>query len=315
MNTKPIVVVSKCLGFDACRYNGQMLSDSFVDQLAPYVEFRTVCPEVEIGLGTPRSPVKIVVRDGKPLLIQPETEKDVTESMETFSHDFLSSLDEVDGFILKNRSPSCGIKDTKLYSKVGKGPQLGKGAGLFGQKVIEMYGGLAVEDEGRLNNIKIREHFLIKLFTLARFREVKQTGTTQALIEFQTTHKMLLMAYNQTRMRLLGKLIGKADKKSSAKKLIAEYEEGLHHILIRPARTTAHINALMHALGYFSKQLKTSEKGFFLDLLEKYRNGQIPLITLLSLIQSWTIRFNSEYLAQQLYFSPYPESLLRQEKQ
>ncbi len=310
MDIKPIVVVSRCLGFDACRYDGQMLSNSFVSQLAPYVEFRPVCPEVEIGMGTPRAPIKIIMQQGKPHLIQAETGNDFTHSMQEFSEEFFSSLGEVDGFILKNRSPSCGIKDTKIYAKVEKGPAIGKASGLFGKQVLSEYGGLAIEDEGRLNNKKIREHFLIKLFTLARFREVKRMGTLGALMQFQTAHKLLLMAYNQSQMRKMGKLIGSATKMTPMPELFLEYEQGLHCVFSRQARIGSHINALMHAIGYFSKQLSAAEKTFFLDHLEKYRNGQVPLITLVSLIQSWTLRFGSEYLSQQMYLTPYPESLL-----
>ncbi|MBF0278480.1 MAG: DUF523 and DUF1722 domain-containing protein [SAR324 cluster bacterium] len=310
MEMKPIVVVSRCLGFEACRYDGQILSNSFIQQLAPSVEIRTVCPEVEIGMGTPRAPIKIVMQEGIPRLIQSQTEKDFTRSMQNFCEEFVKSLKDVDGFILKNRSPSCGIKDTKTYSKIEKGPAIGKGPGLFGGHVLKTCGGLAIEDEGRLNNTKIREHFLMKLFTLARFRESKREGTLQALMRFQSTHKLLLMAYNQAQMRKMGKLIGSASKTSVNQSLFSEYERELQHAFSRPARIGSHINALMHALGYFSKELKSSEKAFFLDHLEKYRNGQIPLITLLSLIQSWTIRFDSKYLRQQFYLTPFPESLL-----
>ncbi len=310
MEMKPIVIVSRCLGFDACRYDGQMLSNSFLQQLAPYVEFQTVCPEVEIGMGTPRSPIKIIMQDGKSRLVQPDTGTDFTQPMQQFSNEFLLSIAEVDGFILKNRSPSCGIKDTKIYSKIEKGPVAGKGPGLFGELVLKKFGGLAIEDEGRLNNRKIREHFLIKLFTMTRFREVRQKATMKALMQFQTSHKLLLMAYHQTQMRQMGKLVGSASKNTQVSDLLLAYEQGLHHALSRPARIGSHINALMHAVGYFSKQLSAAEKAFFLDHLEKYRNEQISLITLLSLIQSWTIRFGSDYLSQQIYLTPYPESLL-----
>src|SRR5581483_3713523 len=122
---KPRIVVSKCIGFEPCRYNGEIVRDKFVAQLEPYVEFLGVCPEVAIGLGTPRPPIRIVASGNQFKLIQPSTGLDVSSEMRRFTSDFLSGLSDVDGFILKNRSPSCGFIDVKLYSGPEKGPCIG----------------------------------------------------------------------------------------------------------------------------------------------------------------------------------------------
>jgi uncharacterized protein YbbK (DUF523 family) len=78
---KPQVVVSKCLGFAACRYDGAMISDDFVRRLAAHVTFRPVCPEMEIGLGCPRDPIRVVLAGKELRLMQPATGRDVTEAM------------------------------------------------------------------------------------------------------------------------------------------------------------------------------------------------------------------------------------------
>src|SRR5258705_12930428 len=101
---KPVIVVSKCLGFDACRYDGQQLESPFVQELRKHVTICTVCPELEIGLGVPRLPIKIVEKSGDRRLLQTETLKDLTQEMHHFSETFLRSLHEADGFILKSRS-------------------------------------------------------------------------------------------------------------------------------------------------------------------------------------------------------------------
>src|ERR1700722_912791 len=108
---KPRIVISKCIGFEACRYNGEIVEDKFVHRLAGHVEFICVCPEVEIGLGTPREAVRIVSAGDEFKLIQPASGLDLTRKMRAFTGDFLSSLGDVDGFILKTRSPSCGISE------------------------------------------------------------------------------------------------------------------------------------------------------------------------------------------------------------
>ncbi|MCV5520250.1 DUF523 domain-containing protein, partial [Escherichia coli] len=83
----------------------EMIPDATIRNLQPFVTFIPVCPEVEIGLGTPRETIRIVEENGVNRLVQPSTREDVTEKMERFSNDFLHTISDVDGFILKNRSP------------------------------------------------------------------------------------------------------------------------------------------------------------------------------------------------------------------
>ncbi len=304
----PQVVVSKCLGFAACRYNGQVIPDPFVEQLRPFVDFLPVCPEVEIGLGVPRPPIRVIQRDGERRLVQPETGRDVTEAMQSFSASFLAGLPAVDGFILKNRSPSCGIKDVKLYADTASESPVGKGPGLFGQAVLEHFGHLAVEDEGRLTNLVLRDHFLTKLFTLARFRRAKAAGTMDELVRFHTEHKLLLMAYNQSRLQAMGRVAANPARRPAAE-VFTDYERLLWEALARPPRRTAGINVLMHAMGYFSARLTPAEKALFLDTLERYRARRVPLSTPVYILRSWIARFEEPYLARQVFFEPYPIAL------
>jgi len=171
---KPIIVTSKCLGFECCRYNGGIQNDDFIKKLNDFVEYITVCPEVEIGLSTPRDPIRIVQNNGELSLVQPKTGKDFSKVMYEFSQEFINSLENVDGFILKSRSPSCGIKDVKIYPNSEKGGGSSKGKGFFAAVAQEQLPYLAIEDEGRLKDFKIREHFLTKIFTLAEFRRIRK---------------------------------------------------------------------------------------------------------------------------------------------
>jgi uncharacterized protein YbgA (DUF1722 family)/uncharacterized protein YbbK (DUF523 family) len=307
--TRPIVVVSKCLEFEPVRYDGSVVHDEFVRAFKPHVDFIPVCPEVEIGLGVPRATVRVVRDDGGRRLIQPATGADVTGKMDAFSTSFLDGLEAVDGFILKSRSPSSGIKEVKIYAGAEKAAPVGKGPGFFGGAVLARFGHLAVEDEGRLKNLRIREHFLTKLFALASFREVKASGRFGELVKFHTRNKFLFMAYNQTRLRALGKTVANHERLPAAEAIRA-YEEDFYAALARPSRHTANINVLMHGLGHFSKQLGHEEKSFFLDLLEEYRAGRVPLSVPLTVLREYVVRFGEEYLASQTFFSPYPEVLV-----
>ena len=197
---KPNVFISKCLGFEHCRWNSAIISDTFISKLLPHINYTTTCPELDIGLGVPRNPIRIIQIEDELHLIQHSTGKDVSEEMLKFADEYLTSIKSMnlDGFILKNRSPSCGIKDVKIYPKVEKSAALTKKAsGFFGGKIYEHFPYLPIEDEGRLKNDEIRENFLTKLFLFARFRKIKEKQEFNALVDFHRTNKYLLRIYSQ----------------------------------------------------------------------------------------------------------------------
>ena len=305
----PKVFVSHCLGFGRCRYNGQTIVDPFVEILKPYVTPVTICPEVEIGLGVPRPPIRLIEEQGEISLLQPETGRDVTGEMTAFAKSFLDTLDEVDGFILKYRSPSCGPNQVKVYNS--RKPNAGhrKGAGAFGGRIVERFCGYPIEDEGRLHNFDIRQHFLTRLFSLARFRGVVRDGTMGSLVAFHSRHKYLLMAYSQVGLKRLGQVVANAGHRPP-NEAIEAYRAGLLRALANPPRRTNSINVLLHVLGHVSDVLNPAEKAFFLDELERYRDRRVCLSAPTSLLRSWIARFDVPYLMDQYYFEPFPEALV-----
>jgi uncharacterized protein YbgA (DUF1722 family)/uncharacterized protein YbbK (DUF523 family) len=305
---KPVVVVSKCLGFAHCRYNGEMIEDPFVRRLCDFVEFRPVCPEMEIGLGVPRDPIRVVLVAGRLRLVQPETGREFSEQMNAFADQYLARVGEVDGFLLKSRSPSCGTRDVKIYNETGNVLPASRRQGLFGAAVMERFPLVPVEDEGRLKNFLVRERFLSMLFTLARFRELSAQPTMARLTSFHAQHKLLLMTYNEQVMRQLGR-VGANEEHKPVAEVFDDYGALLPRAFTSPPKYTAAINVLMHALGYFKKGLSAQEKTFFLDTLERYRKGKVPLSVPVGVLRSWVVRFNEPYLAQQVMFQPYPEEL------
>lgn len=306
-SVRPRVVVSKCLGFERCRYNGDVISDDFVRELGAHVEFITICPEVEVGLGIPREPIRVVRGAGGLRLIQPATNRDVTDPMNSFCERFLGGLSGIDGFVLKSRSPSCGFKDVKVYGESGMVLSSAERHGFFGGAVVRRFPDKAVEDEGRLRNFLIRERFLCQLFAQARFRLLEPS--TKALVRFQAENKYLLLAYNERVMRDLGRIVANPERKPVAR-VRAEYGRRLPAAFDRPAKYTAAINVLMHALGYFRDQLNSAEKAMFLDTLERYRRGRIPLSVPTAVLRSWIARFDQPYLAAQTFFGLYPDELV-----
>ena len=309
MYDKPRVLISKCLGFASCRYNGQTIEDQFVSQLAPFVEVITTCPEMEIGLGVPRKPIRIVSVDNALRLIQPATGAEVTAPMKSFTKEFIASVGSLDGCILKNRSPSCGIGDVKIYEGIDNSSRTTKGSGFFGGAIQEQFPFTAIEDEGRLRNFTIRDHFLVQLFTFHRYRAVEEAGTIGALVTFHTRHKLLLLGYQQELYRKAGSIVANHEK-LAASEVLQLYKELLVKILADVPVYTAMINSLQHAFGWVSDILSASEKHYFLEVLEEYRDERVPLSTVLHMLRSYAIRAESAYLQEQYLFEPYPRELI-----
>jgi uncharacterized protein YbgA (DUF1722 family)/uncharacterized protein YbbK (DUF523 family) len=309
-NVKPVVVVSKCLGFEACRYNGQFEKCDLVEKLKDFVDFITVCPEVQIGLGTPRESIKLVKEDdAAPLrLIQQATGRELAKEMTEFAEEFLLGLTKVDGFILKSKSPSCGMKEVKIYKGVEKGSASVKGSGLFGKMVIEKFSNLAVESEGRIKNFNIRQNFLTKLYLMKNFRVIKESMLMEDLMEFHSSNKLLLMSYNQKQLKMLGIILGNYGELSVAQ-VYREYEKNLVLALNKIPRYTSNINVLTRSMGYFSDKLTHREKEFILDTIEQYRQSKVPFSVPLYVIKSNAVRFQEKNLINQSFFQPYPLDL------
>jgi len=306
---KPVIVLSRCLEYEPVRYNAQVIPYDFVRQLEPWVTFVPVCPELEIGLGVPRDPVRIVAIGGEARLVQPTTDRDLTREMNDFSVSFLSSLHDVDGFLLKNRSPSCGISDVKIYQGLSESASSSRGAGVFAGHVLERFPGLAIEDEGRLRNYRIREHFLTRLFSLASLRRVKAAGSMKDIVRFHSEYKFILMGYSQKELRLLGRIVANPDKRPFAE-IFDDYVAHFQAALAKPPRYTSMINVFQHAAGYFSKLLKRGEKELLQSSIERYRAKQIPAAAVTAILRAWIARFEEDYLGSQAFFDPYPPALM-----
>jgi uncharacterized protein YbgA (DUF1722 family)/uncharacterized protein YbbK (DUF523 family) len=307
-NNKPTVVVSRCLGFSKCRYNGSIVMDRFVQILNEHVNYVTVCPEADIGLGIPRDPVRLVSEKEKIELYQPATKNVYTKEMDDYSTNFFKSLGEVHGFILKGRSPSCGIKDVKIYLGKEKATGSIKGTGIFSSYAINKYPHLPIEEEGRLTNYAIREHFLTKLFTFFNFQQIKDSNSMKELVKFHSDNKYLFLSYNQSQLKNLGKIVANHEKKLF-KDFIGDYEYHLGLLFAKLPRKGNYINACMHIFGHFSENLSKEEKDFFLDRFDKYKENKIHLSVVMNLLKVYAIKYKIDYILNQTIWLTYPEEL------
>ncbi|NYT06294.1 MAG: DUF1722 domain-containing protein [Methanomicrobiales archaeon] len=303
---RPRLLLSRCIEFDRCRWNGDMIASPVVRMLAPEADMVPVCPETEIGLGVPRDPVRLVRAGGDDRLVQPATGRDITAAMGAFAIRFLDAAGSLDGIILKNRSPSCGTGNVRIYAGTASPVVAAKGPGIFARAVLDRYPGLPLEDEGRLRNFRILDHFLTAVFTIADFRELKEAGGgIRRLIRFHAENKLLLSAHNRSLARAMGRIAGGGEQEG----MIPAYEALLLQALARPPRPGAVIDVLLHAAGHFSGRVTAAEKALLLDALGRYRRGQADACAAKSIVRAWIVRFEDGYLDRQTFFAPYPDTL------
>lgn len=309
---KPKILVSACLGFCNCRYDGSVIKNHFVNMLKDYVDFDTVCPEMGIGLPSPREAIRVVTKAGKSSLMGSYSGIDHTDAMEQYIKTFQENFDETayDGVILKCKSPTCGIKDVKHYGNFGKVPSLmTKTNGFFGGKMKTTYKSLIVEDDGRLLNTEIRDHFLTCVFLHFEFKKIKASPSpAQDLVTFHTINKYLIMAYNQAALKRMGKIVANHEKLNMTS-VIELYEKELEALYMSTLKPGKNVNMLLHLFGYFKKDLSSAEKSFFLDQLSFYEKELVSFNSLLLIIKAWVVRFEEPYLKQQTIFNHYPIEL------
>ena len=309
---KPNLILSKCLEYCKCRYNGDKIPDEFVRKLEEYVNYIKICPEVEIGLGVPRNFVRLIKKNDEYKLIDSITGADYTEKMDDYIKNLTSGLqeEEVEGFIAKTSSPSCGSSDSKVYPEAGKVPALGeKRAGYFTDQLVAVFPSLVIENEGRLKNFKLRENFLIKIFMLADLRSVIDSGEIKELINFHSNNKYLIMSYNQSGLNKLGRIVA-AHEKRKTEATMNKYRDKLVEAINVLPDTGKRVNMLQHIFGYVSSDISREEREYFLDTLKDFRKDKVPFSLPLALLRSWVIRFKVEYLIPQTIFNPYPEGLV-----
>jgi uncharacterized protein YbgA (DUF1722 family)/uncharacterized protein YbbK (DUF523 family) len=313
---KPLRVgVSACLLGREVRFDGQHKRDAFlVDELGPFVEFVPVCPEVEVGMTTPRETLRLVRsgEDAGPRLRTTRTEDDWTARMNSFARRRIKLLatEDLSGYVFKKDSPSCGVWRVKTYGE-GAGEAVERdGRGLFAAALVDAFPHLPVEEEGRLRDPKLRENFIERLFAHRRLQSLWEPAWTQrTLIAFHTAHKMALLAHDEPAYRRLGRLVAEG-KKLARGTLRAQYEAGFMSALTKLATPGRHANVMTHMLGHFSDRLDPRARAEILTLIEDHRNGLVPLVVPLTLLRHYVKLLDVAYLAGQVYLDPHPKELM-----
>lgn len=302
--------ISTCLLGEPVRYDGGRKHDRYLtDTLGEYVEYVPVCPEVECGLGIPRESMHLEGDPESPRLVTSRTHRDVTDSMVRWVQTRLHQLEyeRLCGFIFKNHSPSCGMERVKIFD--GKGMPQKKGLGIFAGFFTKRFPLLPVEEEGRLYDPVLRENFIVRIFTLKRWRDLVSDGKTIGrLVDFHTRHKFLIMAHSPTHYRHMGKLVAAA-KSFPDEELFARYQENLMQALRLKAAVKKNTNVLYHLMGHFKNDLSADEKAELREIIQRYHDGFVPLIVPVTLINHYVRKYRRPYLQAQWYLNPHPLEL------
>ena len=211
------------------------------------------------------------------------------------------------GYVFCAKSPSCGMERVKVYSPEGNS-LTSEGIGAFAKEIMEGNPLLPCEENGRLNDMHIRENFVARIYAYKHWQNISATGLTKhKLTTFHSHYKYTVMSHNLVAYKKLGQLLADVDLPLAEK--ASQYISGLMEALKIPATRKNHVNTLTHIQGYFSKHLVAAQRKELCEQIDGYRLGLLPLIAPLTLINHYLMQYPKDYLKGQSYLSPYPDEL------
>jgi uncharacterized protein YbgA (DUF1722 family)/uncharacterized protein YbbK (DUF523 family) len=303
--------ISSCLLGQPVRFDGGHKRDAFlVDTFGAFVEWVPVCPEVELGLGTPRESLRLVRKGQDVRMVNTRSGRDISDAMRAWARTRVEALapEHLAGYVLKKDSPSCGMERVKVYAE--SGPADKSGRGLFAEALMERFPRLPVEEEGRLSDPRLRENFVERVFAYIRLRALfAARWTIGDLVRFHTAHKMASLAHSTTLYNEMGRLVAGA-KSGDRAGVERRYRELFMDALGKIATVRKHTNVLLHMAGHFKNVLDDDDRGELLSSIEDYRRELVPLIVPMTLVKHHVRVHRIEYLAGQIYLDPHPKELM-----
>ena len=303
--------VSACLLGQEVRYDGGHKRDPFLtDTLARFVQFVPVCPEEEAGFGTPREAMRLEQHTGEHRLVTIRTGRDVTAPLRAAASSRIKQLAglDLDGYVLKKDSPSCGLVRVKVYPSVGPAERTGRG--LFAAALTHALPNLPVEDEGRLHDPRLREGFIVRVFAHQRLRTLL-AGAPRAgeFVQFHTRHKLLLLAHSPAGYAGLGRMVAALSGRVS-QAAAGQYAAGFMAALSTMATPGRHANVLQHMAGYFQRLIDQDSRRELAAAIADYQAGLVPLIVPITLVLHHARARRVTYLLDQVYLQPHPKELM-----
>ncbi|MFG0316232.1 MAG: YbgA family protein, partial [Planctomycetota bacterium JB042] len=221
----------------------------------------------------------------------------------------LAKLD-LSGYVLKSKSPSCGMERVKVYDRNGVPGKSDRGR--FAAVLMERLSDLPVEEEGRLNDPVLRENFFERVFGRKRISDFfRSRWTVGDLVEFHTREKFTLFAHDPAAYRGLGRVVAEA-KGTPRAELEATYRRGHFEAMKRLSTRRKHTDVLQHLAGHLKKVAPDAERNELAREILDYREGLVPRIVPLTILRHLARRYDVTYVLEQHYLSPAPRELMLQ---
>lgn len=302
------VGISSCLIGNKVRFDGGHKRSVYCQKiLSQYFNFQPICPEMAIGMGAPRKAIRLIKDEQRIRVVASDGSFEVTEKLDEFTKTTSPTLAPLSGYVFCAKSPTCGMERVTLY-KEGTNQGARDGVGVFAAQVMADHPLMPVEEDGRLNDLHLRENFITRVLAYHKWQVLKEEGLTiNKLTEFHAQHKYLLMAHHPKTYYELGPLLSGTGEDLSiiADKYITGFMATLKHLPTRKG----HTNTLSHLQGYFKRHLNSNQRVDLADVIDKYRQGLLPLMAPLTLITHYLTLHPDSYLMQQVYLHPHPEAL------
>lgn len=175
--TKIVVGISSCLIGESVRYDGgHKYNPSIVQTLGQFFDLQSFCPEVAIGLGVPREPIRLIQQNNQLRCVAVKSpELDFTERLIASADAKTEWHQQLCGYILKKGSPSCGMERVKVFENDQPSPT---GVGMYANRLMENFPLLPVEEEERLGDAALREGFIERVYRFYRWKKLLAAGVT-----------------------------------------------------------------------------------------------------------------------------------------
>lgn len=198
MKKIPIGISSCLLGYNV-RYDGGHKRDTYIiGTLGRYFDFQPFCPEVEIGLSIPRTPIHLVKKNNEVRCVDTKSpEKDLTDSLRSYARQLKQTYQNLCGYILKNGSPSSGMEKVKIHEN---NSPCREGIGIYAEEMMRINPFLPVEEEGRLGGLLLRENFIRRVYVLYSWKKILSAVLSlNNLIQFHAQNRMIIRSHGDYR--------------------------------------------------------------------------------------------------------------------
>lgn len=308
-NRKIIVGISSCLLGNQVRHDGGHKNNDYcTDTLSTVFEFMPICPELEAGMGVPRPAIQLIQTDTGIRAIAPKTGQDFTDGLRSVLDSHQNDISQMSGYIFIHKSPSCGVFRSRIYNSDSEIVKQ-NGRGVYAHDLISRFPLLPVEEADRLNDARLRENFLLRVYAYHAWQQLNGNAIQKKdVIEFYTQYKYIMLAHSRRYYKEIGALLAKVNDieiEELKNRFINLFMSGLANLASRGT----HANTLFHIQGYLKNNLDKAETASLTELIQSYRQSQVPLITPITLIKHHLQKYPDAYLAKQKYFEPYPYHL------